>query len=90
MRRELDQKSSGQVCFIDLQKAFDSLNHEILLEKLKNYGYRGPIHNILADYLSQRFQYVCQLEKKQSFERNSNWSSPGFYSGSLSFSCIYK
>ena len=45
-------------CFIDLQKAFDSLNHEILLEKLKNYGYRGPIHNILADYLSQRFQYV--------------------------------
>ena len=58
MRRELDQKSSGQVCFIDLQKAFDSLNHEILLEKLKNYGYRGPIHNILADYLSQRFQYV--------------------------------
>ena len=62
MRRELDQKSSGQVCFIDLQKAFDSLNHEILLEKLKNYGYRGPIHNILADYLSQRFQYVSIRE----------------------------
>ena len=66
MRRELDQKSSGQACFIDLQKAFDSLSHEILLEKLNNYGYRGPIHNILADYLSQRFQYfnMCQLEKQ--------------------------
>ena len=71
MRRELDQKSSGQVCFIDLQKAFDSLNHEILLEKLKNYGHRGPIHNILADYLSQRFQYVSikkQIVLREKFE----------------------
>ena len=75
MRRELDQKSSGQVCFIDLQKAFDSLNHEILFEKLKNYGYRGPIHNILADYLSQRFQFVS-IRKTNSPSREIRTGVP--------------
>ena len=75
MRRELDQKSSGQVCFIDLQKAFDSLNHEILLEKLKNYGYRGPIHIILADYLSERFQYVS-IRKTNSPSREIRTGVP--------------
>ena len=51
--------------------AFGSLNQEILLEKLKNYGYRGPIHKILADYPSERFQYVSirkELVLRESFE----------------------
>ena len=58
IRGEIDKKSSGISCFIDLQKAFDSLDHGILLAKLSNYGFRGPIYNIMVDYLSNRSQYV--------------------------------
>ena len=45
-------------CFIDFQKAFDSIDHRILLQKLVDYGFRGPILKILEGYLNNRFQYV--------------------------------
>ena len=34
IREKIDKKSTGQACFIDLQKAFDTLDHSILLKKL--------------------------------------------------------
>ena len=58
IRDEIDKKSNGIACFIDLQKIFDSLNHNILLAKLNNYGFRCPIYIIIVDYLSSRSQYV--------------------------------
>ena len=58
MRSEIDSKSTGQACFIDLQKAFDTLDHKILLEKLEKYGYRGPIYKLLNSYLNDRWQYI--------------------------------
>jgi hypothetical protein len=42
--------------FIDFSKAFDTLDHKILLEKLSNYGIRGPAHELLSSYLSNRKQ----------------------------------
>ena len=44
--------------FIDLSKAFDTLDHQILLHKLFNYGIRGPAHALLTSYLNDRQQYV--------------------------------
>jgi hypothetical protein len=44
--------------FIDLQKAFDTVNHEILLNKLCKYGIRGTCLDWLRDYLSKRQQLV--------------------------------
>ena len=44
--------------FCDLSKAFDTLDHQILLTKLDHYGIRGKWHSWLASYLSNRKQYV--------------------------------
>lgn len=44
--------------FIDISKAFDSLSHQILLNKLYSYGFRGQIFTWLSNYLTDRYQYV--------------------------------
>ena len=43
---------------IDLKKAFDSVTHFIVLQKLEHYGFRGNVFNLFLSYLLGRQQYV--------------------------------
>ena len=42
MRQAIDKKYTGQACFLDLKKAFDSLYHSILLRNVYDLVFRGP------------------------------------------------
>ena len=53
--------------FIDLKKAFDTVNHEILLDKLNFYGIRGIPLTWLTSYLSHRQQCVMVHDHTSSF-----------------------
>ena len=52
--------------FIDFKKAFDTVNHEILINKLEGYGFTGVAKRWLEDYLKNRNQMVKINNKPSS------------------------
>ena len=56
--KNLDERNIGCGIFVDLQKAFDTVEHDILLLKLELYGVRGLANEWFKFYLSKRKQYV--------------------------------
>lgn len=57
--QEYDKKNKIAGIYFDLTKAFDSMDHSILLEKLEFYGIRGIANQLIKSYLSRRIQRVC-------------------------------
>ena len=58
IKETIDNGKFGCGMFIDLKKAFDTVNHNILLTKLEHYGVRGVSLKWFQSYLSTRSQYV--------------------------------
>ena len=58
IRKALDDGNIGCGVFVDFQKAFDTVDHQILLAKLSHYGIREVSNDWFKFYLSNRNQYV--------------------------------
>ena len=58
IRNCMENKKYGCGIFIDLKKAFDTVNHDILIQKLEHYGLRDISLNWFRSYLTDRSQYV--------------------------------
>ncbi|MEO2220738.1 MAG: reverse transcriptase family protein, partial [Nitrosopumilus sp.] len=58
IKESIDSGKYGCGIFIDLKKAFDTVNHDILLLKLEHYGIREELLEWFKSYLSGRRQFV--------------------------------
>lgn len=65
--------------YMDLSKAFDTLDHNILIEKLQHYGIRNQSLELLKDYLNNRYQYV----NYQNVDSNQKAIKHGVPQGSI-------
>ena len=79
IRESLDQGKVACGIFVDLQKAFDTVNHDILLDKMHRYGIRGSASKWFKSYLSNRYQYVSL----QGFDSNRTKIEHGVPQGSV-------
>ena len=55
---KLDNHDAVIGIYLDLQKAFDTVNHKILLYKMYQYGIRGVTYNWFVSYSANRFQFA--------------------------------
>ena len=84
IRKALDIDDYACGIFIDLQKAFDTVNHEILIDKLNYYGIRGVGNKWFNSYLTNRSQYVS-IQGFVSIEKVKHGVPQGSVLGPLLF-----
>ena len=81
----MDNGNTPFAVYLDLSKAFDTLNHSILLDKLKFHGFRGTSFNLIKHYLSNRKQRVEIDRLRSSYINISTGVPQGSILGPLLF-----
>ena len=71
----LDNNEYAIGIFLDIKKAFDCIDHSILLSKLEHYGFRGHIQEFIRNYLSSRRQYTL-INSTHSSTQNIQYGVP--------------
>ena len=87
IRKNLDNGIFTCGVFIDLEKAFDTVNHKIILSKLEHYGIRDNALKWLISYLMNRKQFV-KLNGSQS-RKYMLWGSSRIYSRTLTIYLLH-
>ena len=85
IREALDKKQFACGIFIDLQKAFDTVNHDILLDKLNYYGVKGTSNMWFKTFLKDRFQYTTLKEHSSEKLMSTHGVPQGSVLGPLLF-----
>ena len=67
-----NQSFDGGSCIIELQKDFDSLNHEIVLRKIFNYGTHGSVFEIFGNFSDDRWRFVNVSKTKVQHAQTHN------------------
>ena len=82
----LDRGNALISVFLDFSRAFDTVNHRILLDKLYYYGVRGIVHEWFRSYLHNRVQYVSNGDAVSSFTNITSGVPEGAVLAPLLFS----
>jgi hypothetical protein len=84
-KKALDRNQHVAVIFMDLSKAFDSIPHELLVIKLKSYGFSENACLFMKSYLSDRIQRVKSKDTRSSWETTKKGIPQGSCLGPLLF-----